>query len=441
MNDCEIATIGGLLLDNDAWWQITGRVAESDFESADHRTLFRTITGLIEKDRTADAVTIGQHVNQDLHRLAMQMANEAAGTANIRAYADGVCADAQTRAARRAMHQAICDLDRKQPVDEVLTRLSESVEHISMARMGTDYSFKYVIQAGLETAEMAHEQRLKGRYPGVLTGIPAIDHRTGGLHPGQLVLLAARPGSGKTAFINQIALHTACRSHAVGILNLEMGVDELGIRSLAHKLKINGTALRKGEDAEFEQLLASLPEAHLSDLPIRTDTDTFTLDGIVARLTEWRRKYAIRLGVVDYLQLVEADGYNNRNDQVGAVSRRLKKAAKRLEIPLLVASQLNRSSQKENRRPMLSDLRDSGNLEQDADCVIILHAPNNSCAGKTTDIEIGLLKNRVGRSGWLDESRFEFDGPTQTFKELARPGSYPAEYAATAASASADFAP
>jgi len=153
-------------------------------------------------------------------------------------------------------------------------------------------------------------------------------------------------------------------------------------------------------------------------LPIHLDTDTYTLGGIVARLAEWKNQHGIKLGIVDHLGLIEGGDSKSRNDWLGQVSRRLKKAAKQLNMPILAISQLNRQVEQTKRRPVLADLRDSGNIEQDADACIFLHVEANTEDGANgSPIEIGLLKNRMGRKGWLSE-RFAFDGRSQQLREV-----------------------
>jgi len=419
MNYSEAAVIGGLLIDNQAWWRITGRVSEQDFEADAHRKLFALIAGEIEQGRTADIITLG--VDKPLRSLAMQLASDSAGTANIVSYADAVRTAAQGRMALRAMLEGVAALKSEQPVREVIQSVSQALEAVGRSSIGTSMSFQEIIRAGLSAIERANERRTAGNQAGVPTGIPAVDRRTGGLHPGQLIVVAARPGVGKTALTSQIALHAASHGEPVGICSLEMSDEQLAIRAFAHKLKVNGTALKVGEDAAMQEVLKKLPESHMRDLPIWTDTSTYSLDGIVARLTEWRRKHEIHLAVVDHIGLIESEGYGNRNDQLGNISRRLKKLAKQLDIPILAVSQLNRSVEKEGRRPRLSDLRDSGNIEQDVDVGLFLHTEADTDASEAVTVEIGLLKNRDGRKGWITTPTFQFHGPTQTFREIATP--------------------
>jgi replicative DNA helicase len=294
------------------------------------------------------------------------------------------------------------------------------LESVTATNSGGSLSFSEAFAKALEYIDDSAEAKRKGGVVGVPTGLPEIDARTGGLQQRRLIILAARPSIGKTMLANQIALMAASKGFPVGICSLEMGAEELTIRAMANRYRLNASALSFGDEGELTKLSRAIGDKSIADLPIHLDTDTTSLGGIQARLSEWKRQHDISLGIVDHIGLVEGGDNKSRNDWLGTVSRTLKVTAKRLNIPILAVSQLNRTVEKEKRRPVLSDLRDSGNVEQDCDIALFLHVEPDAVPGVNgTPMEIGLLKNRMGRRGWINE-RFAFDGRTQTIREVVR---------------------
>ena len=232
-------------------------------------------------------------------------------------------------------------------------------------------------------------------------------------------IAAGRPGVGKSALKLQIAIGAALQGRGVGIVSLEMGDAEIGFRALANAVRVNGTALSRGDPEESDRLkrhVGGEELRRLRDAPLWFDFNAATLPEVVSRITAWCRTRKIVLAIVDHIGLIDASGYTTRNDQLGAISRALKRLAMRLSIPILALSQLNRAVERDGRRPTLADLRDSGNLEQDADVVLMLHARDE--AG--VEVDVGILKNRSGPKGWLRNS-LRFSGREQRFIEVIPP--------------------
>ena len=189
--------------------------------------------------------------------------------------------------------------------------------------------------------EAAQERREKGGMVGATWGLPALDRRTGGIWGEKLIVVAGRPSVGKTAF----ALNAALSGRAkVGIISLEMGTDELGIRSIANLLDVNGTALSFADPHTLETTNQRAQNRTINDRNIWVDDSTYGLNQIVSRITEWRRKHDIDYAIVDHIGLIEGNNGHTRNDWLGDVSRTLKKTAKRLEMPIIALSQLNRAA-------------------------------------------------------------------------------------------------
>lgn len=421
--EAEQSTIGGLLLSPDRCHDVVGLVSADDFSCANHRLIYSALQAMAVAGQPIDVVTLTGRLETagqlgqvgGLVALA-SLVRSTPSAANVTHYASAVRDCAVRRRLRDVLSRAAHEVERAE-FDALLGEVTTAIE--SVAVTGGGYlSFQEALTRALDHIDTNARARACGGVVGVPTGLPAVDNRTGGLQAQRLIVLAARPSIGKTALANQIAIHAASRGFPVGILSLEMSHEELVTRSLAHTFELNVSAISFGDDAELGRLVAAMAQRNIADLPIQIDTDTTSLGGIVARLSEWRRKHGIELGIVDHIGLVEGGDNSTRNDWMGKVSRTLKLTAKRLGIPILAVSQLSRGVERDKRRPVLSDLRDSGNIEQDADVCMFIHVEGDAVpSANKLPLEIGLLKNRIGRRGWLSE-RFAFDGRTQTIREI-----------------------
>jgi replicative DNA helicase len=248
---------------------------------------------------------------------------------------------------------------------------------------------------------------------GVLTGIQAIDDRVNGFRPGQLIIIAARPGIGKTALALQATVFAAEHGNPGGVCELEMDEGELGMRIMSHRLKIKLGDLVRAEPDALAEIGPKMQQTGLKELPIEVNCSQYRLDQICNQIRVWVKHNSIKFAVVDHIGLVEVPGATNPNERVGTVTRTLKKLAKDLQIPIIAVSQLNRGNTKENRRPALSDLRDSGSVEQDANICIFVH-DDDFC------YRLGILKNRNGPKGWVSDAHgnelaVNFNGQYQTY--------------------------
>jgi len=424
--EAEQAIIGGLMLDNTAIHQC-GQLRDADFWRADHRRIYRAITALAAEGRPFDVVTVAEAIEAggDLDRIGglpyiAALAENTPSAANVAAYADIVRERARQRHALKRIEDARERLiaPNGHAVDGIIADALAGLEGLLHASTQDDLHVSQLIDMAMTEAKRAADARRAGTMQGISTGIDDIDLRTGGIHGKRLWILAGRPGVGKSALKLQIAIRAALQGRAVGVISLEMGDAELGFRALAATLCISGTRLASGDADTFERLKSSLGSSDLAALrkaPLWFNFTAGSLAEVIAQITAWRRQHGIELAVVDHIGLVDAQGFATRNDQLGAISRGLKKLAMRLDMPILVLSQLNRAVEREGRRPNLADLRDSGNLEQDADVVIMLHALNED----GTEIEVGIMKNRSGPRGPLGSLRF--DGRTQRFTQVAAP--------------------
>jgi replicative DNA helicase len=296
--------------------------------------------------------------------------------------------------------------------DQPADFLEDAIYKFRDVHAGKSQTFKELITKSVDYIEQVSEGG-----SGIMTGLNCIDRQTGGLQSKRVLVVAARPGVGKTALTNQIALHIAKNGTGVGVCSLEMGDAELGIRSIAHTCKASVGGLYRAEDYALEQMSKGMAITNLSEWPIHFNTDEYRLNEISNQIRLWVRRDGVKVIVLDHIGLVEVKGAQTANERIGMVTRQMKKLAKDLDVPIILVSQLNRGNAKENRRPKISDLRDSGSIEQDADMVLLLHELRDE-NGSYVAHEFDLPKNRQGPTGQLKE-RITFDGITQTFKEEA----------------------
>ena len=414
----EQSVIGGCLLDNEAYWRVAGTLVESDFTSAFNRRCWTAIQKAANAGDGFDAVTLSETTDLDLGEL-LTLANETPGAANIEAYARIVQERSIARMATTVVTRAASRLSAGE-IDGVIPDLQSQLERLNRTERPS-VNFHEALAGGLDAIEAAQKARDADGLSGAPTGIPPLDYRLGGLSGPKLIILAARPSLGKTALVLQVAQAAAGAGFPVGIMSLEMSADEIALRAFAHQMQLNNSALAAGDKETVEKMarkFASDPDrvTAVKTLPIHIDEDSYSLPAITARISEWKRKHGIQLAIIDHLQLVEIGEGQNRNDGLGEITRQLKILAKRLDMPIILLCQLNRSVERENRKPKLSDLRDSGNIEQDADIVLALHGDIEVDRGGMRDVEIGWLKFRGGVVGW--QCTLKFNGPTQTFRQI-----------------------
>ena len=382
--EAEQSVIGGLLLDNRAWDRIAGQVAEADFYRDEHRRIFRHITRMLDRGQPADVVTVAESL-EDSNEAELtgglaylgEIANNTPSAANIRRYAE-IVRERRTRRDVQAIGHRIAELAASSGSDT--GALVEQVTGLVMSLADTRHagrepqSIGELLPGVLEALEQRTEKR--GQIAGLPTGFRDLDRLTCGLHPGDLVIVAGRPSMGKTTLAVNLAENVAVDGGTAFVVSLEMAASQLAERSMARFGSISTQALRSGDldDDGYSRISASLARLHEKRLVIADDP---TLSH-VARIRLAARKVRQRMGsldllVVDYLQLMRGDG-NNRNEELGGITRALKLLAREMACPIVLLSQLSRKvEERTDRRPMMSDLRDSGSIEQDADVVLMCY--------------------------------------------------------------------
>ena len=441
--EAEQSLLGGLLLDNQAWEKIADLVSVDDFYRDDHRRIFRHIGKLIEAGRPADVVTVLESIeaSEDQDKTGGvaylgSLSQNTPSALNIRRYAELV----RERAVQRKLAQVATDIaeialspsgkDVGQLLDEAETRILEIGEAGSRNRVGFE-EIQPVLARVMERIDFLFHRDNPSDVTGVPTGFVDLDEKTAGLQAGDLIIVAGRPSMGKTAFALNMAEHVAVDNGLpVAIFSMEMGGTQLAMRMLGSISRVDQHRMRTGRltDEEWAKLSSAMGKLH--DAPIFID-ETAALNALELRARARRlRRQCGKLGliVVDYLQLMSAanqSGGENRATEISEISRGLKALAKELEVPVVALSQLNRAlEQRNDKRPMMSDLRESGAIEQDADVILFIYRdevyfPDKPESQGKAEVIIG--KQRNGPIGRID---LTFLGQYTRFESRASPGGY-----------------
>ena len=389
--EAEQSVLGGLLLENSAWDRIADIIGEADFYRQEHRLIFKAIAALIELSRPADVITVQeelrrQEVLDDVGGLAylVGLAQNTPSAANIRRYGEIVrersilrqLAHVGTEIARSAYNPQ--GKEAGQLLDAAENQVFQIAESTSRGQQGF-LQMPPLLKEVVERIDMLYSRDNPDEVTGISTGFIDLDHKTSGLQPGDLIIVAGRPSMGKTAFSMNIADHVGVNSHLpVAVFSMEMGGTQLVMRMLGSVGRLDQHVLRTGrlQDEHWSRLNEAVIK--LSDAPIFIDeTPGLTALELRARARRLARQQGGQLGliVVDYLQLMSGSGRSdNRTAELGEISRSMKALAKELHVPIIALSQLSRAvEQRTDKRPMMSDLRESGAIEQDADLIIFMY--------------------------------------------------------------------
>lgn len=432
--EAEQSVLGGLMLRNDAFADVSRKVSAEDFYRTDHQLLFSAITEMLAARKPCDFVTLTEHL-RNAGRLqeagdAGYIGSLAADTyslANIIAYADVIRERSVMRRLIAVGHD-IGDIGYRpdgRSADEALEQAERLVFELRQARRSETEAGPLPASVFVTQAE-GDVERMRasgGRLTGLATGFAWLDERTKGLQPGDLAIIAARPAMGKTTLALNIADHAALElGLPVAVFSMEMQGKQLSMRTLANLARVHLQRLRGGQlnDGDWDRLTAASALVRAAKIFIDETGALSPLD-IRARARRLKAAHDIRLVVVDYIQLMQVPGFReNRTNEVSMITRSLKALAKELGIPIIALSQLSRANEKENRKPKLSDLRDSGGIEQDADLVLFIHRDEQSFEDEEQDrpsvAEIIIGKQR---SGPLGHRRMHFLGSYNRFEEMS----------------------
>ena len=390
--EAEQSLLGGLLLENSAWDRIADVVSEADFYRHEHRLIFRTIAQLVELSRPADVITVQEELQrrEDLEAAGgfeylINLAQNTASAANIRRYAEIVrersimrqLAQVGTEIARNAYNPQ--GKDAAQLLDEAENNVFQIAESTARSKQGF-LAMPGLLQEVVQRIDALYSRENKDDVTGIATGFLDLDRKTSGLQPGDLIIVAGRPSMGKTAFSINIAEHVAIEGKLpVAVFSMEMGGAQLVMRMLGSVGRLDQHVLKTGQlqDEHWGRLNEAVVK--LSDAPMFIDeTPGLTALELRARARRLARQFGGKLGliVIDYLQLMSGSSgrSDNRTAELGEISRSLKALAKELQVPVIALSQLSRAVEsRTDKRPMMSDLRESGAIEQDADLIMFMY--------------------------------------------------------------------
>jgi replicative DNA helicase len=407
--EAEVSVLGGILLENEALSRVLEVIGESDFYREAHRKIFSAILELFERSEPTDLITLSEVLKKRAAFEAVggieylnSLVNSVPTAANISYYAKIIKEKSILRKlinrATEIVSQGYGDAGN---VDDFLDRAEHAIFEISEDRVRPSfYPIKDIIKSSFKTIEKLYEKRQL--ITGVPTGFTRLDELTSGLQPSELIIVAGRPSMGKTAFALNIAQHAAVEAQVpAAVFSLEMGKEQLALRMLCSEAKVDAHRLRGGFLSESDWPKLTRAAGTLSEAPIFID-DTAGLTALEMRAKSRRLKAERNLGlvIVDYLQLMRgrADS-DTREQEISDISRSLKALAKELNIPVVALSQLNRRvEERGDKHPQLSDLRESGAIEQDADVIIFLYRDEvyNKSEDKKGKAEIIIGKQRNG---------------------------------------------
>ena len=416
--EAEQAVLGGVLIDNDAWDRIAGILAAAHFYRNDHRAVFDAVSGLCDEGRPCDAVTVAERLDREgrlessggLAYLA-ELAANTPSAANILAYAEIVRERAVLRELIRTSTEIAESAFRPQGrgalelLDEAERRIFEIAER-GGAGQRESVALKDVLSGVMERIDELSRQ--DNPITGVPSGFRDLDQLTAGLQRGDLVIVAGRPSMGKTAFAMNIVEEAAIRDRlSVIVFSMEMPAEQLTMRMLSSLGRIDQQKVRTGRLGHDDWPRLTSQVALLNDTNIFiVDDSALTPAELHARCRRLKREHGIDLVVIDYLQLMYVPGTReNRATEISEISRSLKALAKELMVPVVACSQLNRRlEERQNKRPVMSDLRESGAIEQDADLILFIYRDEvyNEESKDKGKAEIIIGKQRNGPIGKVD---------------------------------------
>jgi replicative DNA helicase len=409
--EAECSVLGGILLDNDAINQVLELLRPEDFYRESHRKIFRATIELSDRSEPVDLITLSDYLKgrNELEAVGgtaylASLADSVPTAANISYYARIV----REKSILRSLISTATDIatrgyEEQGNVEEFLDRAEKVIFDISEKKIKASFvAVGDMIKDTLKTVEKLYER--KEMVTGVPTGYEDLDRLTAGLQASDLIIVAGRPGMGKTAFALNIATNAAFAGIGAAVFSLEMAKEQLVLRMLCSEARVNSSKVRSGYlgERDFPQLAKAAGRLHEAPIYI-DDTPAISVLELRAKARRLLRDRSKKIGliVVDYLQLMRGMGNaNNREQEISEISRSLKALAKELTVPVIALSQLNRRVEdRGDRRPMMSDLRESGAIEQDADVIMFIYRDevyNKSDDSKKGVAEVIVAKQRNG---------------------------------------------
>ena len=432
--EAEQSVLGGLMLDNGAWDKVVDLVGEGDFYRRDHRLIFRAIKHLAEVANPFDVVTLAEWLDKQAEldnvggiQYLGTLVSNTPSAANIKSYSSIV----RERSVLRQLIQVankIADSGfhpEGRPVSELLDEAEKAVYEIADQGARNNRGFigmKDLLTKAVEKIDYLFS--LDNPIIGVPTGFDDFDQKTSGMQKSDLIIVAGRPSMGKTTFAMNIVENAAIKSQVpVAVFSMEMPGEQLAMRMMSSLGRIDQHRVRTGKlnDEDWPRLTSAVQI--LSDAPIYIDdTPGLTPTELRARARRLHREHGLGMIVIDYLQLMQGSANaakENRTSEISEISRSLKGLAKELNVPVIALSQLNRGlEQRTDKRPIMSDLRESGAIEQDADVIVFIYR-DEVYNEDTADKGMAEILIRKQRNGPIGVSRLAFLGQFTRFENLA----------------------
>ena len=413
--EAEQSVIGAMLLDKEAITVASEQINGEDFYGKQYGILFDAMIELNDEGKPVDLMILQNRLKEkgvppEIYSLEFirDVMGAVPTSANIKYYA-GIVAEKSVLRKLIRINEEIANncYSQKESLELLLEEAEKKIFEIVQKRNNSDFiPIRQVVMNAMNLIEEASKN--KGAVTGIATGFLDLDYKTAGMQPSDLILLAARPSMGKTAFVLNIAQHVAIKEQkAVAIFSLEMSKEQLVNRLLSLESKVNSQAIRTGnmKDDEWERLIESADSIGKSKLLI-DDTPGIGISELRSKCRKFKLEYNLEMVIIDYLQLMTGSGKNeSRQQEISDISRSLKALARELHVPVIALSQLSRAvEQRPDHRPMLSDLRESGAIEQDADVVMFIY--RDDYYNKDTELknvaEIIIAKQRNGAIGTIN---------------------------------------
>ena len=409
--EAEQSVIGSMLMDREAVMTASEILTGEDFYQRQYGIVFEAMVELFNRDEPVDLVTLQNQLRaKDVpEEFVRDILNQVPTSANVKYYANIVAEKSTLRKLIR-LNDEINNLcyGGTEPMEVILEQTEKKVFDLVQRRNAGDFvPIRQVVLNAIQKIEAA--SRTKGNVTGIATGFKDLDYQTSGFQPSDLILIAARPSMGKTAFVLNIAQYMAFRSDVtVAIFSLEMSKEQLVNRLLSMESGVDAQKLRNGNlsDSDWERLVEGAEGVASSHLII-DDTPGITLAELRSKCRKYKLENHLGIVMIDYLQLMSGGGRSSdsRQQEISDISRGLKSLARELNVPVVALSQLSRAvEQRPEHRPMLSDLRESGAIEQDADVVMFLY--RDSYYNKDTELknlaEVIVVKQRNGPIGTIN---------------------------------------
>lgn len=431
--EAEQAVLGGLMLATDGFARI-GPLSIADFYRLDHQQLFEALQSLNSHGKPIDAITVGEwletHPGELDPNYPVMLANNTPGSANIHAYAEIVRKRSIERQAIQVATQLAETLYSRE-VEDSQQEIADAIAALMNNQVG-DQKNSYHLKEAWKLAAMELERAVELAETNAVIGVPSgladLDRHTGGFHKQEFTTIGARPAMGKTAFMLNIAMAAAEAGYKVGVVSTEQGAVQLAMRCMSQSARISLQEMRTGKYRDPDalgKLYGQRPTALANSGYWIWDRPSPDISEVRAQAQLWKQRHDIDILLVDYIQRMKAKGYSSRTYEIGEVARGLKEIARDCDIPVVALAQLKREVEDRTLRdpqytPIMSDLKDSGEIEQESDCVMTLHRPGVLVDGIDPSLaKITICKARSGPTG---QAVTNFVGEYVSFENRARFG-------------------